>query len=63
MEQAQKDGTFILVCCILAALIFATGLSVILARHFIRPLQIMAGVTGQIIKGSYVHTGIIQMMK
>ncbi len=60
MEQAQKDGTFILVCCILAALIFATGLSVILARHFIRPLQIMAGVTGQIIKGSYVHTGIIQ---
>lgn len=61
MEQAQKDGIFILVSCILAALVFATGLSIVLARHFIRPLQIMAGVTGQIIKGGYnVHTGIVQ---
>lgn len=61
MEQAQKDGVLILVFCILAALLFATALSVLLAHHFIKPLQVMSNVTGQIIKGNYaVHTGITQ---
>lgn len=53
MEQAQHDGIFILLFCILAALVFAVLLSVLLARRFIRPLQIMYNVTGQIIKGNY----------
>ena len=53
MEQAQHDGIFILLFCILAALVFAVSLSVLLARRFIRPLQIMYNVTGQIIKGNY----------
>ena len=61
MEQAQHDGIFILVFCILAALVFAVLLSVLLARRFIKPLQVMYNVTGQIIKGNYqAKTGILQ---
>lgn len=61
MEQARRDGILILVFCMFAALILATGLSVFLARHFIKPLQIMSSVTEQIIEGDYqIHTGISQ---
>ncbi|MCI9078064.1 MAG: two-component sensor histidine kinase [Lachnospiraceae bacterium] len=61
MEQAQHDGIFILLFCILAALIFAAGLSVLLARRFIKPLQVMYNVTGQLINGNYqAKTGIKQ---
>lgn len=61
MEQSQKDGVLILVFCIAAALLFATALSVILARHFIKPLQTMSNVAEQIIKGNYeANTGIKQ---
>lgn len=61
IKQAQHDGIIILVFCILAAMAFATALSIILARHFIKPLKIMHTVTGQIIEGNYqVRTGIKQ---
>lgn len=61
MEQARRDGILILAFCMFAALILATGLSVFLARHFIKPLQIMSSVTEQIIEGDYhIHTGISQ---
>lgn len=61
MEQAQKDGIVILLFCILAALLFAVALSVLLAHHFIKPLQTMSNAAEQIIKGNYtVHTGINQ---
>lgn len=61
MEQAQHDGIFILLFCILAALIFAAALSILLARRFIKPLQIMYNVTGQLINGNYqAKTNIMQ---
>ncbi len=61
MKQAQKDGILILVFCIFAALLFAAVLSVILARHFIKPLKVMSNVAGQIINGNYtIYTGIKQ---
>lgn len=61
IKQAQHDGIIILLFCILSALGFATVLSIILARRFIKPLKIMHNVTGQIIEGNYsVRTGIKQ---
>ena len=61
MEQAQHDGIIILLFCILAALAFATLLSILLARRFIKPLRIMYNVTGQIMEGNYqIRTGIKQ---
>lgn len=61
MEQARRDGILILMFCMFTALILATGLSVLLARHFIKPLQTMSSVTEQIIEGDYqIHTGISQ---
>lgn len=61
MEQAQHDGIFILLFCILTALVFAVLLSILLARRFISPLKIMYNVTGELIKGNYhAKTGIKQ---
>ncbi len=61
MEQAQHDGIFILLFCILTALVFAALLSIFLARRFISPLKVMYSVTGELIKGNYqAKTGIKQ---
>ncbi len=61
MEQARRDGILILVFCMFTALILAIGIAILFARHFIRPLQVMSGVTEQIIRGDYqIHTGISQ---
>lgn len=60
-KQAQKDGILILIFCLLIALLFAIVLSVILARHFIKPLKIMNNTAVQIMEGNYTaHTGIKQ---
>lgn len=61
MEQAQHDGIFILLFCILAALVFAAALSILLARRFIKPLKVMHNVTCQLINGNYqAKTNIMQ---
>lgn len=53
IRSAQRDGTLILVFCILAALLLASVLSVLLARHFIRPLQKIGQAADRVMKGDY----------
>lgn len=53
IRSAQRDGILILVFCILAALLLASVLSVLLARHFIRPLQKIGQAADLVMKGDY----------
>lgn len=58
---AWRDGTLILLFCIAVALILAFVLSVLLARHFIRPLQRIGGAAEKIMEGDYsARTGVRQ---
>lgn len=60
IDQARKDGMAILIVCILAALFFAALLSVLLAKRFIKPLQMMGNATQRICNGDYsTPTGVV----
>ena len=53
ISSAQRDGIVILVFCILTALFLASILSVLLARHFIRPLRKIGQAADKVMKGDY----------
>lgn len=51
--DAQRYGIFILIACIFMALILAFALSVLLARHFIKPLKAIGLAAEQVMAGDY----------
>ena len=51
--DTQRHSIMILVVCILFALIFASALSVLLARHFITPLKEIGRGAEQVMSGDY----------
>lgn len=53
IQYAQRDGMMILIFCMFTALFFAFVLSILLARHFINPLEKIGYATEQAIKGDY----------
>ncbi len=61
IADATRAGVRILTISLAAALVLAGGLSVILARRFIRPLQLMNHTTCQMAAGNYEsRTDIVQ---
>lgn len=53
IQDARNHSLVILAVCILIALLLALGLSVLLARHFIRPLQKIGQAAEQVMAGDY----------
>ncbi len=53
IHNAQRQSIFILITCILTALVLAFALSVLLARHFINPLREISQAARQVMEGDY----------
>ena len=53
IRDAQNHSLIILIACIFTALFLAFGLSVLLARHFIRPLEDMGQAVERVMAGDY----------
>lgn len=61
LDRAKAEGALMLLLSILVALLLGAGLSILLARRFIGPLQKMKEATGRLRKGDYaVRTGVRQ---
>lgn len=61
VAHVERDSVIIFISCVLSGLALAVILSVVLARHFIDPLQKMELAANRLMKGEYsVKTGVSQ---
>lgn len=61
VAHVERDSAIIFISCVLSGLVLSVLLSVLLARHFIDPLQKMEMAANRLMKGEYsVKTGVSQ---